>query len=298
MRKPRSVALITVVVLASVLGLDVPKQAVGWGGFAHYRASPAGLARQVNLPDICGDSYYWTLGLLGVGGEVKPVFAWGHGCQRTGVHTEYLIGVVPNSPTVYESPTAVELAGRDMYDLVTKMDQEHRDQEIEDLMVKTARGWVAHNMMDQVVHFTYFLGDSLHNWFEHRDKETWADHELFARATDYPTNAWGTYAHEMSAVGHPGIVNLAQKCFRKNGQTVDAVPGLSGTYETITVESREAISGLIGAQAADLSSKTYSLNNYALWQAHANAEGWSASTMVALHASSKSAAQAAVNGMP
>jgi hypothetical protein len=264
-----------------------------WGSFAHYQGAPAGLHGQINLPDIAPSRGQILLDL-----EVTEWFGWGHCCQRMGV-TNVGPVVIPMTPTSYGSPAGIELAEWDMYILYQKMSAEHRASENGDMILQTARGWLAHNVMDSFVHFSYFLGGTANNWLvQHGTKESWADYELFAIATGYPTEPWGSYIHGMRASGHGGIICLAQKCFRKNRQTVDGLPPIAGVPAPGPVESRVQNDGRISGQDSYLRTTLFTEDDYSYYCVQAAVNGWTVGPMLGLHAIAAASATTAVGSMP
>ncbi len=275
-----------------VLYLACSTEAFGWCPFAHYQGAPPGLAWKVNLPDIVDSKN--PLGVLSF--EVSEWFGWGHCCHRMGVYTIPPNLVEPNTPTSHGCPSGVEHSEWDMYHLRSKMTTAHREAENDYLMLLTARGWLAHNMMDSLVHFTYFLGGSAYNWIsQHKWKEEWADLVLFEQASG---GQWGTYEHGMRSTGHGGIICLAQKCFRKNRQTVDGVLPYSLAWAPGPVDTRQQIDKWIDNQDKAFIDKEYTEGDYNTNMNRAAVFGWNTAAMLAIHATAAANAAAAVGGMP
>lgn len=133
---------------------------------------------------------------------------------------------------------------------------------------------------------------------QHATKESWADYELFATSTGYPGAPWGSYIHGMRASGHGGIICLAQKCFRKNRQTVDGLPPIAGIPAPGPVESRAQNDGRISAQDSYLLATVFTEDDYVYYCAQATVNGWGVGPVLSLHAIAASRAATAVGSMP
>ncbi len=142
------------------------------GPLAHWSFGPdAALKPYQNLPDymssrsiITDVSFDW-LSLTAIAGmEASTMFGWTHGCQRNGVSSTIEVpiplgeftglvwaeGIYPNAPTVYATPSGVELPSLDMYHIYNfKLLPENK----ENTMKPTAQGFLCHNLEDSLVHF-------------------------------------------------------------------------------------------------------------------------------------------------
>ncbi len=119
-----------------------------------------------------------------------------------------------------------------------------------------------------------------------------------------PINTIGIFGQ-----GNPKIINIAQKAFRKNRQTVDALPAYSGNYETITVQTQSEISSKLSEQYDSLSeyyygetifgySCNFTLTRAAYYYTLADTLGWSTSELADLHTEAEAEAALAIEVMP
>lgn len=79
-------------------------------------------------------------------------------------------------------------------------------------------------------------------------KEKWAEFIVYIENGGYWDGGCPMMQVTMGCSGDAGIINLGQKVFRKNRQTVDS----ASTYHTISVESANAISSRITTKDNDL----------------------------------------------
>ena len=302
--------------LAVNLWLAFPAGA--WGPLAHFTAAPHGTQLQQNLPDLWeSHEYAHAFDFPSYAGkEVSEYFGWSHACQRNGLLTAFtgsydvgpfsvsLVDVVyPDTPTAYNVPAGVELPGMDMYYIWANKFLAGNQT---NLRKKTAQGFVGHNEEDEVVHFSYFLGGSVYNWLvEHALKERWAEFEIYL----FLGGGWDPFGGpsmtwSMGCSADAGIINLGQKLFRKNRQTVDAVP--VGGDDTIVVETAAEISTRISDQDEKLSEyfsgiglfNEFNYAKYLYWSAVADAAGWNSTTMTGKYTTAKTDALAAITAMP
>lgn len=291
-----------------------PSNTGAWGPFAHYTAAPQGTEWNQNLPDLWSSKK----GIIGIqlpsyaGLEVSEYFGWSHACRRKGmlsaVDVDISIGpfsvtvlqaVYPKTPTEYGVPAGIEKPGEDIY-YIWKNKLLAANKTVK--MKKTAHGFVGHNLEDKVVHFSYFEGGSAYKWIVgHAVKEEWAEYCIYVGLGGgwdiygNPTTPWA-----MGCSGDEGIINLAQKVFRKNRQTVDAVPDSTGEFKSITVETSDQIAGRISAMNSDLNTyiDDFSLAYFDFIYLVGAAAGWDATTMFTKYNAAKAAAQAGIAGMP
>jgi hypothetical protein len=249
-----------------------PSSILAWWPFSHNYIISGNVPSEVsamqpyaNLPDLWPSN----VNTGDVCRQVTEAFCWSHSTIRKC----RVLNCCPIAPSPYatENPEKVNL---DMLDLYEKLSTNHKSEE----MLATARGFAVHNGADSVVHFMFFLGgvsdeDILEcglRWFDdHANKEEWAEYLLYAESIDYPNQPWSDDAHQMTAMGHAGIICLAQKAFRKNARNV--VEAGCGLPTGITVETSIAIQNRIDAQASQLSSMTYTVLRFEALQRLANA---------------------------
>lgn len=290
-----------------------------WGPFAHFTAAPSATQSQQNLPDLWESNAY-THGFdfpdYHVGKEVSEYFGWSHACQRNGLLDAWtgtvsigpvsipLVSVVyPKTPTEHGVPAGVELPGADMYYIYANKFLAG-NQTL--LRKRTAQGFRCHNVEDKVVHFSYFLGGSVYNWIvEHAFKERWAEFRVYVElGGDWNlVTLMPTMPLSMGCSADAGIINLGQKVFRKNRQTVDAAPE---ECDTIVVETAAEISTRISQQDAKLSSffsgwwvaNDFGLDNYAWYRLVAIAAGWDSSEVWTKYSQAKDDALTAIGTMP
>lgn len=283
-----------------VLGLCIAcasARAFAWSPYAHSTTSQGYSSWCLNLPDLWDSkTSLWDVGNV----QVTAKFGWSHACLRTG-----RTGWVPNKPTQYGVPAGIEKPGEDMYHI-------YKNKLLVPMsgMLRTAQGFVGHNVGDKKVHFTFFLGNSAFEWgYHHVLKESWADYCLIARdaqlAGQIPWRPFPTYVYNMRCKGDAGMINLAQKVFRKNRQTVDQVPAISGQKETINVMTRNAIAAKIRQLDTKLRTRRWHQSTYlyykdeeAITLSDPLIADWSLSQMFTLHLQSTQAVQSALNNMP
>lgn len=242
----------------------------GWGCYAHYAVgNPVGLGLFANLPDYWGTSYsfdYWL-----PHAEVVPLFPWTHGCLRNGVD-----GGVPRTPTLHGQTSTI--AERDMYQLVSKMKCTRQQVLNASLMIDTARGFLVHNSLDLHGHFALFRGGSIPFWAQHALLEEYIDFKM----VDQPPGTLQALVgipKNIGFQGHAGIILLSQKCFRKNGHTIDAVPAYSGSYEPGPVETLQATAGRLSAQVSGLSPKWYYYSRFQDVTGYLGVMGWTTTNL-------------------
>jgi hypothetical protein len=240
--------------LALVLVLCSAPTLWGYAAYAHWLATPSDMRSVSSLPDLWTSPETWyTDGMLG--GEASPFFAWSHCCQRTGVSYVTVgglrVAMYPNAPTQYEEDSPVRCPGVIMsYIYNNKLLLANKDP----LMETTAKGFRLHNLEDQTVHFTYFLGGTVNNWLiQHQEKEGWAECVVYVRNGGH----WNFYGDPetpgtANVQAHAGIMNLTQKVFRKMNASVDKTPAVSGKREALPVQDASTIQGLIASQHEDL----------------------------------------------
>ena len=282
-----------------------------WGPLAHFSAAPTGGTRMTqNLPDL------WLSrqdpgGTTYIGKEVSPFFAWSHACLRNGVAnvttpTTITVGpfsttipgsVYPVTPTSYGVPAGIEKAGEDIYAMWTNKVLPANKTEI---MAITARGFAGHNAADSAVHFSYFQGGTIYNWLvEHWQKEIWAEYCVYIGVYNGDWDWLGnpTVLVATGCTGDGGAICLAQKVFRKNRQTVDAVPDTTGAFKTITVETKAQVDARISSLDGNYVNGL-SQTSFVRYSLIADAAGWDAATLLAKYYQGKAAAATAVGAMP
>jgi hypothetical protein len=295
--------------------------AIAWGPLAHYQSVVSYRPAQ-NLPDLWISRQPIPFGYSAIGVEVAEYFAWSHGCRRSGVvsaapdwllelaawQIAFIDVVYPAEPTPHGVPQGVEEPEEDMKEIINSklLISNYSANELA-LMKKTARGFAGHNAADSVVHFTYFKGDSIDGWIaEHKIKESWAELAVFENILGGYWDADGNPVapYSMSSEGHAGIINLAQKAYRKNGQTVDDEHwppcGAIGVESASDIPSRlaEQNGDLVGAFGA------YGDFHETWWQQYqifAAERGWyigGSDGVLAKHAEAGNAATFAMNLMP
>lgn len=203
-------------------------------------------------------------------------------------------------------PSGVELPGEDMYYIYANKFLAGNQTF---LRKRTAQGFRCHNVEDKLVHYSYYLGGSPYNWIvEHAFKERWAEFIIYTGlggswdpVTLMPTVIWS-----MGCAADAGIINLGQKVFRKNRQTVDVIPVVPGEYDTIVVETAAEISSRISEKHEKLGNffsgwwiaNDFNYNKYAWHCLVAAAAGWNPNTVTTKHATAKADALAAIGAMP
>jgi hypothetical protein len=234
--------------LALVMVLCSAPTLWGYQAYAHWLATPSDIQSQSSLPDMWpSPEQYLTAGYIG--GEASPYFAWSHCCQRTGVSLAWPL-MWPNEPTEYEDSPVCCPGVIMAYLYNNKLGSGNRDP----LMEKTAKGFRVHNKEDKTVHFSYFLGGTPDNWlYQHLWKEGWADCAIYA----CNGGVWDEYGDPATpgttdVRAHAGIMNLAQKVYRKMRPSVDLVAGLSGNRKELEVQEASTIQGLIDLQHGQL----------------------------------------------
>lgn len=281
-----------IVVLSLVSTLPMCS-AKAWGPLAHYASSVFELRPAQNLPDLwlSRQSPSSPGGTLVVGQEVSEYFGWSHACHREGlvlVPVAYTISIVswelvwlagiayPEEPTY--TPEGIETPGGDMKEIITsKLASGKYSTDELALMKRTARGFAGHNAADHVVHFEYFDGGTIDKWIvEHQLKEQWAELVIFTQLGGYWEDGAPVAPYSLGATGHAGLINLAQKVFRKNRQTID---NQYNPRETIVVETSATIATRISSQNADLQD-IYNANGkyqevfWTTYQQTAASRGW------------------------
>lgn len=318
-------------VYVTLLAIIVPTfPAMGFGPLAHHTAAPAAAARhQQSLPDLWKSSAMdvaptlnpFTLGSVDF--TVTEAFTWSHACKKRGQRvglTLYLPNPilggfitltvnVPETPTRYGVPEHIEDPGEDIWYLCQN---KLSSGIVSDSMRMTARGFACHNAEDSVVHFTYFLAGDAWNWVvEHSLKETWAEFTLYVAAGGWWEDGWPDSPMSLGLHGDAGMINIAQKVFRKNRQSVDAQPAVSGSRETIAVQTASTISTRISEKDADLSTyfgrgflgdyiwvTKFYYERYIDFRDMGYDQGWNAMELVHLRHEAHNAAVAAVASMP
>lgn len=84
----------------------------------------------------------------------------------------------------------------------------------------------------------------MYNWVvEHALKETWAEYCVYVGVYNGDWDVFGnpTVSIGVGCVGDGGAICLAQKVFRKNRGTVDAVADTTGAFKSINVETKEQV---------------------------------------------------------
>jgi hypothetical protein len=292
----RIIIFITIMIIA----LSAPLW--GFGPYDHYKLSPYTYEGYSNLPDIwkSRDEDWWCNSLtIGGGAEPSTYFGWSHDCLRNGVTycqgtiTIYynstpiydvdFSGYYPNTPTKYGNPSGIEDNANDMYYIwKNKLLAENKTS----IMRKTAIGFKIHNTEDYFVHFSFFLAGTPEFWIvDHMLKENWSEFIMYLHnGGDWDELGMPTIVQGMYCQGDAGIINLGQKVFRKNRQTVDASVALSGSYETIAVETATEISGKIQSKNTEIDKyfdreywglySKFDLTRFILYNQIAEAEGW------------------------
>jgi hypothetical protein len=271
----RTPAMYIIAILVAGAIWAIPAKA--FGPLAHHVAVPVtgmGWETYQNLPDLW-KSWGWGMDwelisplTVEVDFFVSSDFGWSHACQKKGVtpaESFTIIGLIPpvylhvnlhtaEEPTIYGMPPGVETPESDMLELCSgKLSR--TPSEIESMSL-TAKGFLCHNVQDLIVHWSYFQAGSAWRWgVEHVLKEMWVEYDVFD-SIGGTYDIWGhpeipeTFT-SMGATGDPGIINLAQKVFRKNRQNV-AFQGYP--REAPGVESSSTIAGHIAGQNSSLGS--------------------------------------------
>lgn len=276
---------------------------------AHYRASPWDLRSTQNLPDLWLSRVFTWTSSSNFGWHVNSKFCWSHACRRYGDNSVLgsfeLFGITfsgvtyPETPTAYGVPEGVQDPGKDMYYIwANKLLSENKT----DIMKKTAQGFIGHNTADSYVHFDYYLGGTPSNWMvDHGMKEYWAEFEIFLQYGGYWDGQGNpVLSFSMDATGDAGIINLAQKVYRKNRQTVD---NTLEPPQSITVESASSIYTKISNQNSEL---TNYINDkldadmyyaYSLYEADESTD-WNYVELLTIYSSTQSGVSAALASYP
>ena len=151
--------------IALILPLVVSQVILAWDPIAHYSIGLdlgyQGKSGNMNLPDT------WP-SMTGTKTGISDWFCWSHAVQRTG-----RTGVFPNVPRDTDD-------GREpgqIMNILAKHKIEWENAVDRQSAIDTAIGFVGHNGMDRIVHFSYFEGGSWELWTtSHADKEEWTDY--------------------------------------------------------------------------------------------------------------------------
>jgi len=303
-----------------VLNALLVSLAEAWGPFVHWELSPGGTYLQQSLPDMWSSPAYvhgFSLPSY-AGAEVSGYFAWSHGCERNGMlpavdlyialddlfSVDLFQVVYPATPTQHGVPTGVELPGEDMYYIWTNKFLAANKTTLRKV---TAQGFRCHNVEDKVVHFSYFLGGSVYNWIvEHAFKERWAEFVIYIwLGGGWTSLGYPDTMYSMGCQGDAGIINLGQKVFRKNRQTVDQIP--VGGYDTIVVETAAEISEKISQKDQEFAGffnawdgwfGEFGQAKYVAYNQIATLCGWNPATVIANYITAQSDALTAIGAMP
>jgi len=303
-----------------VAAFSLAQPAYSWGPLAHALTVEDGhdlvLRHRVNLPDMWDSWQPFFPGGAVAGGEITRFFGWSHACHRNGLLTldvqviipemnplyggqVFNIGTqYPETPTWYGAPPGVDRPGHTMYFLIKNKLKDCGGPN-ETVMLNTARGFAAHNAADRVVHFDVFQGGTIKNWIDHSVKESWAEFIIYIFDGGW-WDEWGTPTKipGVHATGNPGIINLAQKVFRKNRHTVDAVPDSTGQFRSIDIETAQAISDRISGKAQDLQNLTWHEAAWILLALYADNQEWNATDILSSFADARAAVNASLHVMP
>lgn len=220
----------------------------GWCPIAHYEITKAAgypeIAKYAQLPGYT-DSWKtvqftsWD-GLFDIC-DISYLFCWSHAVQDAGaVHS----GLVPLIPFYSDDG---RYPGRNMWTLIDKKLANLNSTDKAE-MIKTAKGFIAHNAADRPVHWSYFkgatendssLGISAELWsVHHAKKERWADYWIYIE-NNFGGDAnsafdkkgklilKGDYASSngvpttSSSDGMAGIMRLSQIVYRKNRRATE-----------------------------------------------------------------------------
>ena len=195
------------------------------------------------LPDI------WPSREGSLGNVITKGFCWSHAVQRA-----------PGEPLVPPTPQNVDdrEPGAEMYILIGNKLSAPGPQAL-----ATALAFMGHNAADREVHYGYFLGGSIFNWWrQHAWKEEWADYMIYTErlgggfsdrwVTDDPETGAGHWVYDVPTLritvkcsGDADLIQLAQRVYHKNRFSTDI--GLNGVEAGLTVETTDGISGRMTA---------------------------------------------------
>jgi|GEM_PF-3778228 len=304
-RKSMEIVLLLVVIL--------PDPAFGWWPIGHYeitkRAGLPDIAEYSQLPDY-EDSWspiVWTgpPEMFEVA-DISRYFCWSHAAQDAG---EIAAGLVPIKPAY---PDDGRYPCPDMWYVVQhKLGNLTPEQKIE--MEKTARGFLAHNAADRVVHYAFFggadPGDGLiegkDKWLvEHSHKEKWADYWIYIRenwASDWEAAFDAEGKLELTVEYANGVpvatptddmafmMQLSQKVSRKTRRFTEAGKDYYVISPQTISEIKQKVQNTINSKVtAEKLRSDYTRADFLDLEAEAVREGWLVPQVIAKYSEAQS----------